>query len=71
MAFHKEQYDMSAANDEISTTVNSSNDILNRHSHEDSKAPSATSGVQRYRFGTATFGLVALVQLGLITFLAL
>ncbi|MEQ2218682.1 hypothetical protein XENOCAPTIV_006739, partial [Xenoophorus captivus] len=27
--------------------------------------------VQRYRFGTITFGLVALVQLGLITFLAL
>ncbi|MEQ2300199.1 hypothetical protein AMECASPLE_022864 [Ameca splendens] len=71
MAFHKEQYDMSAANDEISTTVNSSKDVLNRHSHEDSKTPSAASEVQRCRFGTVTFGLVALVQLGLITFLAL
>lgn len=50
MVIHEEQYEMSAAYDNINSTPFSSNDILKSHPAEDSKASSAASGKRRICF---------------------
>uniref|UniRef100_A0A096M8V6 C-type lectin domain-containing protein n=2 Tax=Poecilia formosa TaxID=48698 RepID=A0A096M8V6_POEFO len=69
MALHEDQHEMSAIYDNINNPV-SSNDIPKSLSGEDSNASSATSGVQLYKIGTVAFGLLALLLLGLVIFLA-
>ncbi|XP_038146561.1 CD209 antigen-like [Cyprinodon tularosa] len=71
MFFHKDQSEMSAVYNEISTIPFSSEDNLESNSEKDSKASSPASGFQRCRVSTVILGLLAVVQLAVIICLAL
>ncbi|MEQ2177659.1 hypothetical protein GOODEAATRI_005861 [Goodea atripinnis] len=85
MVFHNEQYELSAAYEDVSNRLYASEDVWKKYSDESSKVTSATfdlvssqpqtstntAGVQRYKVGTVTFGLLCLLLSILIIYLVL